>query len=437
MLKRKALYLLIGFLFLPILVHSQSIDEDELLYRKFRVSLVPGLSTNGLDAPKYDAKYSLNILVGYNGGLSGYELGLVNINRTYAHGIQIGAVNISGDETAGVQFSGLATISGSDMQGIQISGLSNFSGGSMQGVQISGLMNYGNDMQGIQLGGFANISQFEMQGLHFAGFANVSQSDIQGIQLAGFANISRSDMQGLQSAGLFNYTSGSSQGIVTAGAANISGEFQGISGAGILNLSREMKGIQYGSVNITEEGQGVQIGMINLAREFEGLPIGLISYYGDGRKNLDTWISDGGFTHFGINLGTKYIYNMISVGYNPMITDRDVWTFGWSIGSYLTLDEAWNRPNLKNYFSTHDFSFHRIFDDGWSRTQNMLYSYRYLLGRDFASGALYAGPTANLLVSEQPGNSDYTWYSLFSKTGSDRDIRFWIGVSGGFRLFNQ
>lgn len=65
------------------------------------------------------------------------------------------------------------------------------------------------------------------------------------------------------------------------------------------------------------------------------------------------------------------------------------------------------------------------------------YSYRYLLGRDFASGALYAGPTANLLVSEQPGNSDYTWYSLFSKTGSDRDIRFWIGVSGGFRLFNQ
>ncbi|MEX0660553.1 MAG: hypothetical protein WD381_06170 [Balneolaceae bacterium] len=405
MLKQKALYLLIGFLCLPIIALSQSTNEDDLLYRKFRVSFVPGLSTNGVNAPQYDAKYSLNILVGYNGGLSGYELGLVNINRTYARGVQIGAANISGDESAGVQFSGLATVSGTDMQGIQISGLSNFAGGSMQGVQLSGWMNYGNDLQGIQI--------------------------------AGLANISRSDMQGLQSAGLANISSGSAQGIQTAGLMNISGEFQGISGAGLLNLSREMQGIQYGSVNVTERGQGIQIGVINLASEFEGLPVGLISYYGDGRKNLDTWISDGGFTHFGINLGTKHIYNMVSVGYNPLISDRDVWTFGWSIGSYRTLDDAWNRRNLANYFSTHDFSFHRIFDDGWSRAQNMLYSYRYLLGINFSNGALYAGPSANLLVSEQPGNSDYTWYSLFKRTGSDRDVRFWIGASAGFRLFNQ
>lgn len=437
MLNRNIFYLLICFLLVPILAHSQSKAEDELLYRKFRVSLVPGLSTNGLEAPRYDAKYSLNILAGYNGALSGYELGLVNINRTYAHGVQLGVLNISGQETAGVQLSGLGTVSGSDMQGIQISGLTNFAGGSMQGIQISGLMNYGHEMQGIQITSFANISRSDIQGLQVAGFGNVSRSEMQGLQFAGFANISRADMQGLQSAGVLNISSGSAQGIQTAGLMNISSEFQGISGAGFLNLSREMQGIQYGSVNVTGRGQGVQIGVINLGREFEGLPVGLISYYGDGRKNLDTWTSDGGFTHFGINLGTKHIYNMISVGYNPLISDRDVWTLGWSIGSYRTLAESWNRPNLTNYFSTHDFSFHRIFDDGWSRTQNMLYSYRYLLGRDFAGVALYAGPSANLLVSEQPGNSDYTWYSLFKRTGSDRDVRFWIGASIGFRLFNQ
>lgn len=421
MLNRKALYLLIGVLFVPILSHSQSTAEDELLYRKFRAALVPGLSTNGLEAPRYDAKYSLNILVGYNGALSGYELGLVNINRTYARGIQVGSLNISGQETAGVQISGLATVSGSDIQGVQISGLSNVAFGSIQGIQMSGLINYGHDLQGIQMAGVTNISRGYMQGLQFASIANIS----------------RSDMQGLQSAGVLNFSSGSSQGIQTAGLMNISSEFQGISGAGLLNFSKEMQGIQYGSVNITGRGQGVQIGVINYAREFEGLPVGLISYYEDGRKNMDIWVSDGGFTHIGINLGTKYIYNMISVGVNPLISDRDVWTLGWSIGSYQTLDESWDRPDLTSYFSTHDFSFHRIFDDGWSRTQNMLYSYRYLFGRNFAGGSLYAGPSANLLVSDQPGNSDYTWYSLFKRTGSGRDVRFWIGVSAGFRLFNQ
>jgi len=66
-----------------------------------------------------------------------------------------------------------------------------------------------------------------------------------------------------------------------------------------------------------------------------------------------------------------------------------------------------------------------------------MYSYRYLLGRNFSGGAVYAGPTANLLVSQVEGNSDYTWYSLIDRTISDRDVRFWIGLSAGFRLFNQ
>lgn len=422
MLKRKVLCLLIGLLFFPIFAHSQSSGEDDLLYRKFRAALVPGLSTNGLEAPRYDAKYSLNLIAGYNGALSGYELGLVNINRTYAYGIQIGGVHISGGETAGVQIAALSTVTRSNMMGLQISGLGNIAG---------------DDVQGVQLAGIGNISGGEMQGIQLSGLTNLSKKSMQGIQIAGLANISGSDMQGLQSAGLFNYTVGEAQGIQTAGLMNISGEFQGISGAGLLNITREFQGIQYAPINVAERAQGIQIGVINTAKKFEGLPVGLISYYGDGRKNLDTWISDGGFTHFGINLGTKHIYNMISVGYNPLISDRDVWTLGWSIGSYRTLDDAWEKPQLSNYFSTHDFSFHRIFDDGWSRTQNMLYSYRYLLGRNFSGGALYAGPSANLLVSNQPGNSDYTWYSLFKRTDSDRDVRFWIGVSIGFRLFNQ
>ncbi len=69
-------------------------------YRAFRAAFIPGLSTNGIDADRYASKYSFNILAGYNGALEeGYELGgLANINRYYAHGLQIaGLGNYSGE----------------------------------------------------------------------------------------------------------------------------------------------------------------------------------------------------------------------------------------------------------------------------------------------------------------------------------------------------
>ena len=406
----------------PLIVYGQNGgDDDELLYRKVRLALIPGLSTNGLDAPRYEAKYSLNVLMGYNGALTGYELGFVNINRVYARGIQIGGAHISGGETLGVQLAGLGTVSKTDMRGVQISGWGNISGGDMQGLQFAGIINRGFELQGIQSAGVANISRMEMQGIQSAGVLNFVSGSMQGIQAAGVANFASKEMEGIQAAGI----------------ANITRDQLGISAAGVLNLTGRMQGIQIGTVNMTERGQGMQIGVINMGREFQGLPVGLISYYGDGRKNIDIWTGDGGFTHVGLNLGTRRIYNMVSAGYNPLINDRDVWAIGWTIGSYQTLDERWDRPALEDYFSTKDLSIQRIFDDGWSRTPNVMYSYRYLLGRNFSGGTVYAGPTANLLVSQVEGSSDYTWYSLIDGTISDRDVRFWIGLSAGFRLFNQ
>jgi hypothetical protein len=418
---------------------SSSDSGDDLLYRKVRVTLLPGLSTNGVDAPRYSAKYSLNLLAGYHGGLDGYELGLVNINRYFSKGVQAGLINASGGEMSGVQLSGFGNLSSGPLSGLQISGMGNISGSEMQGIQLAGFTNVSTlGMQGIQLAGMMNISQ-GMQGMQFAGIGNLSGKDIQSMQFAGIFNLSGGDSQGLLFSGITNITGGSTQGLTMSGIANLSQDFQGIAGAGIVNLSQSFQGIQFAGVaNIAEEGQGIQIGLLNYADRFEGVPVGLISYYGNGRKNLDLWFTDGGFTHLGLTLGTNPVYNKISLGFNPFVPDRDVWSLSWSIGTYRTLDEAWNRPNLSDYFSTHDFTFQRIFDGGWSSTPNAILSYKYLLGKNITpKTALYLGPSVNLQVSKQTGNSDYTWYSISESTRAGRDVRFWIGFTAGVRIFGQ
>jgi len=437
---KNALVFCFSLLFLfPFNLFAQSDENDELLYRKVRVTLVPGLSTNGLDAPRYSAKYSLNFLVGYHGALEGYELGLVNINRKFARGVQIGAVNATGGSMAGLQFASLVNLSADETQGIQFAGLSNVSGGYQQGIQFSGLGNFsGGYMQGIQFTGGLNFSD-GMQGIQFAGLGNLSESEMQGLQFAGLFNVTGGSSQGMAFSGLANIAGGSAQGIYISGLINVNDSFQGIGGAGILNLSRFAQGVQIsGIANIAERGQGIQIGLFNYARQYEGLPIGLISYYGDGRKNIDAWVTDGGFTHIGLNLGTHQIYNRISAGYNPLISDREVWSLGWSIGRYRTLDDAWERPNLDEYFSTHDFTIQRIFDGEWSSTQNFIYRYSYLLGKNMGNGlSLYAGPSLNLQVSAEQESSDYTWYSITEGSRSGRDLRFWVGFTAGMRLFGQ
>lgn len=435
----KSLFLLLfaSIFIIPSAVYSQT--EDDLLYRKVRITLVPGLSTNGVDAPRYNAKYSLNILAGYHGGLDGYELGLVNVNKYYSRGMQIGLLNASGGDMSGIQLSAFGNLSSGAQSGIQLSGMANISGSSMDGVQVAGFGNISSSgLQGIQAAGLMNISR-GMQGLQFAGIGNLSDGEMQGIQLSGIFNLSSGSSQGILMSGITNISGGFSQGISLSGIANISEEFQGIGGAGILNLNRSFQGIQFsGITNIADQGEGVQIGLVNYARQFKGVPVGLISYYGNGRKNMDLWFSDGGFTHLGLTLGTREVYNQLSIGFNPLIPDRNVWALGWSIGTYRTLDDAWNMPRLSDYFSTHNFTIQRIFDEKWSSTPNAILSYKYLLGKHVTpKTALYFGPSVNLQVSKQTGSSDYTWYAISEGTRAGRDVRFWIGFTGGVRIFGQ
>ncbi|MEX0609795.1 MAG: hypothetical protein WD016_08455 [Balneolaceae bacterium] len=466
------LVLLASLFLLPQLVQAQYY-EDDLKYRKWRVTIFPPLSTNGVEAPNYTAKYSINLIGGYHGGLDGFEIGsLFNYNKFYSHGFQIaGGVNATGGSMAGVNLAGGLNFSDYDMTGIQIAGGVNVSGNNLEGIQAAGLFNIAkgsssglqfagignisnNNIEGLQGAGILNAALGDISGLQGAGIANIAKENVEGLQVSGVLNLAGSDMVGLQATGAASIALGNMEGLMMSGGVNIANkEASGLMIAGGLNYARELNGLAIsGGANIAEELQGMQIagllnvskkatglqvGVINLAQEFEGVPIGFFSLYGNGRKNFDVRFSDGGFTDIGLTLGTYRVYNMAVFGYNPLL-DRDVYRVGIAVGLEKNIQESFPNMVSNTLYVNQEFSMMHHFEDDWKSRNNKIYSYKFLVGKRFGSGlSLYAGPSLNMQVTREPDAVDYTWYSIWSPSAKGRDYRFWVGFSVGLRLFKQ
>lgn len=466
-------------LLLILLCTSQSmLAQDKsyrhnLEYRKWRLTIFPPLGTNGVNAKNYTAKYSINILVGNHGGIDGLEIGgLVNYNEYYSSGFQIaGLTNVTSGDMAGVNLAGLANYASEGISGIQIAGFGNFTRAQLEGIQVAGIVN-GSQTQtsGIQLAGVANVSQSDMEGiqiasvfnyaglnlsgLQFSGGANIARSDVEGLQLTGGVNLAEMDISGLQTSGGanvalgnmeglmitggLNYAQGWASGLLIAGGANYSRDQQGLMVSGGVNITQTLSGVQFaGLLNYAQEADGVQIGLVNYAKNFNGASVGFISFYENGRKNFDVRYTDGGFTEIGFNLGTYRLYNLGIVGYNTLL-DRNVYRVGIGVGLEKTISDSFPKVRNESLFVNQELSIVHNFEQSWKKRTNLIFSYRYLLGKRFNSGfSMYAGPTYNLQVTRVDRASDYTWYSLWSPSWNGRQYRFWVGFTAGIRLFKQ
>ncbi|MFN1833826.1 hypothetical protein AB2B38_001085 [Balneola sp. MJW-20] len=438
---------LTGFLFLFILLFSsahslQAQQKEDLKYRKWRVTLFPPLSTNGIEAPDYSARYSINLLYGYHGALDGFEFGtLVNYNKYYSSGFSIaGFANISAGEIEGAALAGGFNISANDISGLHFAGLGNIAKGNVEGLLLTGFGNIANgSIEGLSVAGFGNIANQNIEGLSVVGGLNYSGNNTEGLHVAGIGNISGKDQEGLLAAGILNFSGGNLSGLSAAGGLNIGKEIEGLSAAGIANIGDNMEGLQFASVNLSGTAEGLQIGLVNIAREFEGMPIGLLSLYGNGRKNIDLRFTDAGFTEVGLNLGTYRVSNMIIFGYNNSLS-RDIYRLGWAIGYEKNIKDVFKNASNEDYYITQELSIVRNFERkiDFDQETNLIWSYKYLFGKKFGSGlSVYGGPSLNMQVSRISGSSDYTWYSLWSPERKGRQYRFWIGFNLGIRIFKQ
>ena len=139
-------------------VNAQNVNDS--LGQKFQVSLLPFLGTNRLLSGSINNDYSLNLLMGYSGGVRKLEVGgILNGIRNDVQGLQIAGVgNIVGGGVIGGQISSSFNIAGYLESGIQLSAGFNVIVKQSAGWQISS-MNFAHKVvKGGKQIGFINIA---------------------------------------------------------------------------------------------------------------------------------------------------------------------------------------------------------------------------------------------------------------------------------------
>jgi hypothetical protein len=170
-----------------LLLAQVALAQEEIKTRPVQLSLIPPLSTNGLEAGRIVNHVSLNLIGGYNGGLQGLEAGgMFNLNKHDVQGVQLaGFFNGNGGNAQGAQLAGFVNASGGTAQGLQLAGFGNYAGGG-QAVQVGGFFNVASSAHS-QVGGFINVAK-RVRGLQL-GFINVADS-VGGVPI-GFINVVR------------------------------------------------------------------------------------------------------------------------------------------------------------------------------------------------------------------------------------------------------
>lgn len=139
-------------------INAQNVDDS--LGQKFQVSLLPFLGTNRLLSGSIKNDYSVNILMGYSGGVRKLEVGgILNGVRNDVQGLQLAGVgNIVGGGVLGGQLSSTFNIAGYLDRGIQLSLGFNVVIRESGGWQISPLNFAHRIVEGGKQIGFINIS---------------------------------------------------------------------------------------------------------------------------------------------------------------------------------------------------------------------------------------------------------------------------------------
>jgi len=325
---------LLFFLSTATLLYAQDTQNE---IKDFHLGIIYPLSTNGLDAHKYQNKLSLHLL----GGISAGELGLC----------VSGFGHVTSGNLDGMQLSGFGNVISGNANGIVMGGFGNVLSGRSSGIIVAGFGNVAQKMEGIQVSGFGNVSQ-GMEGIQSAGFINIAQNSA-GIQIGGFMNVAQK-MTGIQGAGFMNIGQNMT-GMQAAGFMNIRKNAKGTQLAGFMNIGENLEGIQAaGFLNIAKKVKGVQVaGFINIA-DSSDYPIGVINLIGNGEQHLIATVDELGTYSAVFRSGSKKTYGIIGIGINNQrnITERENALLSEvGIGVYLPVKQSF-RFRLESRFTS-------------------------------------------------------------------------------------
>lgn len=431
-------------------------------YLPVTFGLVPPIAVDRIAGSQVIVGMGLHLLVGMTDGADLASVsGLVDVQRQYARGLQLGGLGVSAGRldrglqvgglaalartrADGVQIGGVLAMSGGDTRGIQVGGVGSISSGSTHGLQIGGLgsISSGNT-RGIQVGGLVSLSSGETRALQIGGLGSVSYGDTFGIQVGGVASLSSGETRALQIGGVGSVSYGDMVGIQVGGVATIARSMRGLQIGGVTSIARDVSGLQVGGVatvgndvagaqlglvNVARRMRGVQIGLINISEDGDdAIPIGLLNVARNGRVEVDGWVESTRFSAIGLRHGPRRIQNMIALAWSP---DHDHLLAGFGLGLHHRLSEGPDPVTL-------DIDAVNWWTDLWHGETAQLDQLRATIALPVGSVDLIAGAAANIYISEGMDESaNFHPIAARRLTGDDTSIHVvtWPSVFAGVRM---
>lgn len=410
---------------------QQARELNFLEERKIQFSLIPGTSTNKSVSGISTNEVSINGLAGYQGGLNGFEIGLI--------------ANLLRKDMNGFQGAGIANLVGGNSKGVQMAGFVNNTLGSFNGAQISGFANVVWDtLTGVQLTGGVNVLRGGMKGAQISGLGNVTTEDCNGAQVSGGFNVTVGDVTSFQASGLLNYGRNVSGSQFTAGfnvtPGDVEGGQVGILGnyaktveggqVGLINIvSKATGGGQVGLINYSTRSQGGQVGLLNFSDSIGGTSVGLLSVALHGYHRFDLFTDEMNFYSAELRTGTSQFYNAFK--YGAAFDSKEQWTFGYGFGGEIN----WPRAHTLNIEVTcNHVNEQKRFISAVNLINRLDVIYNITIADRFI---ISGGPSFNALVSDWK-NAETGEYltsiapsTLFEDENNEVLLQGWIGWRAG------
>ncbi len=380
----------------------------------FNLGLFPPAQINSaFDGPVLN-NVSLGFFATEQDALRGLALSLfVNVTHRDSKGVTASLVNVTLDDVTGLSASGLVDYVAADVVGLQMGWLYTHAGGDLKGVQLSGLGSLAlGDVTGVQWGYVFAAAKGDATGWQ-SGLLALTLGDVRGLQ-TGLVTHAH-DLKGLQF-GLVHVVSGD--------------RFTGAQ-LGLVNVAavEQARAAQIGLVNVdTGRHRGLQLGLVNYADDVD-VPIGLLSIVKKGMLHGNFWSSDTAVVNMGLKLGSRYIYNIYTIGMQPLVAERTL-QYGMGLGGHIPINERW-------FIDTDILTLRINATDDFSEAAYMS-KWRVLAGWQVDERvALIFGPTLNVSWYEADGLShkDASFLPQF-KVGSyaDTSVRLAPGFVVGVQI---
>lgn len=261
-----------------------------------------------------------------------------------------------------------------------------------------------------------------LNGVEVGSILNYNNGPVKGVQVSGVANITKGTTDGVAIAGVLNLSTEASSGIQVSTINMGVDTFEGVS-VGVINLIGTLKGVSLGVINVVDDSS-------------EGLPIGLFSFVRNGFFALELETTNTLLSTLNYKMGVKRFYTIIKVGYSPLGSSTlNVAGLGWGTQIALSDSSKIVLDVTSNSISDSTNSIFTADDSTYNSINKVDINYKLHLLKNLS---VFAGPSLDILVSEQKTDGSYISVDNFSpfytKELSNSKLSVTFGLSVGISL---